>query len=75
MSPFELVTLLLIPQLFSRAITHQTLSMTNAVIGSSTLFLLVFLTSAASYRSLASRVWCRRNQRFSCDAESCLRRS
>jgi len=51
MSPFELVTLLLIPQLFSRAITRQDYSMTNAVIGSSTLFLLVFLTSAASYRN------------------------
>jgi uncharacterized membrane protein YcaP (DUF421 family) len=51
MSPFELVTLLLIPQLFSRALTRQDYSMTNAVIGSTTLFLLVFLTSAASYRS------------------------
>lgn len=51
MSPFELVTLLFIPQLFSRALTRQDYSMTNAVIGASTLFLLVFLTSAASYRS------------------------
>src|SRR6476469_123545 len=51
MSPFELVTLLFIPQLFSRALTRQDYSMTNAVIAASTLFLLVFLTSAASYRS------------------------
>jgi uncharacterized membrane protein YcaP (DUF421 family) len=51
MSPFELVTLLFIPQLFSRALTRQDYSMTNAVIGASTLFLLVFVTSAASYRS------------------------
>jgi uncharacterized membrane protein YcaP (DUF421 family) len=51
MSPFELVTLLFIPQLFSRALTRQDYSMTNAVIGATTLFLLVFLTSAASYRS------------------------
>jgi len=51
MSPFELVTLLFIPQLFSRALTRQDYSMTNAVIGASTLFLLVFLTSAASYRN------------------------
>ncbi len=51
MSPFELVTLLFIPQLFSRALTRQDYSMTNAVIGATTLFTLVFLTSAASYRS------------------------
>jgi uncharacterized membrane protein YcaP (DUF421 family) len=50
MSPFELVTLLFIPQLFSRALTRQDYSMTNAVIGATTLFTLVFLTSAASYR-------------------------
>src|SRR5436305_10644812 len=49
MSPFELVTLLLVPQLFSRALTRQDYSMTNAVIGAITLFSLVFLTSAASY--------------------------
>jgi uncharacterized membrane protein YcaP (DUF421 family) len=51
MSPFELVTLLFIPQLFSRALTRQDYSMTNAVIGATTLFTLVFLTSAVSYRS------------------------
>ncbi|GAC1653560.1 MAG: hypothetical protein NVS4B3_16760 [Gemmatimonadaceae bacterium] len=51
MSPLELVTLLFIPQLFSRALTRQDYSLTNAVIGASTLFALVFCTSAASYCS------------------------
>ena len=50
MSPFELVTLLFIPQLFSRALTRQDYSMTNGIIGSTTLFTCVFLTSALSYR-------------------------
>ena len=50
MSPFELVLLLFIPQLFSRALTRQDYSMTNAVIGATTLFTLVFLTSAGAYR-------------------------
>jgi|SRR5689334_11035598 len=50
MSPFELVTLLFIPQLFSRALTRQDYSMTNAVIGATTLVLLVWLTSALNYR-------------------------
>jgi uncharacterized membrane protein YcaP (DUF421 family) len=51
LSPFEIVTLLFIPQLFSRALTRQDYSMTNGIIGASTLFLLLFLTSAARYRS------------------------
>jgi len=50
MSPFELVTIIMIPQLFSRALTRQDYSMTNAVIGSTTLFVLVFFTSVLSYR-------------------------
>src|SRR5205814_9355487 len=50
MSPFELVTLLLIPQLFSRALTRQDYSMTNAIIAATTLCTLVFITSAMSYR-------------------------
>lgn len=50
MSAFELVTLLFIPQLFSRSLTRQDYSFTNAVIGSSTLLALVWLTSAVSYR-------------------------
>ena len=51
LSPFEIVTLLFIPQLFSRALTRQDYSMTNGIIGASTLFLLLYLTSAARYRS------------------------
>ena len=50
MTPFELVTLLFIPQLFSRALTRQDYSMTNALIGAMTLFLLVFITSTLSHR-------------------------
>ena len=50
MSAFELVTLLFIPQLFSRALTRQDYSFTNAVIGASTLLTLVWLTSVVSYR-------------------------
>jgi uncharacterized membrane protein YcaP (DUF421 family) len=50
MTPFELVSLLFIPQLFSRALTRQDYSMTNALIGATTLFLLVFVTSTLSHR-------------------------
>ena len=42
--------LLLIPQLLSRALTRQDYSMTNAVIGVTTLFSLLFLTSVLSHR-------------------------
>ena len=55
LTPFELVTLLFIPQLFSRALTRQDYSITNAVIGAATLFLLVFITSTLSYRFPAFR--------------------
>jgi uncharacterized membrane protein YcaP (DUF421 family) len=50
MTPFELVMLLLIPQLLSRALTRQDYSMTNAVIGVTTLFSLLFITSLLSHR-------------------------
>jgi uncharacterized membrane protein YcaP (DUF421 family) len=50
MSAFELVTLLFIPQLFSRALTRQDYSFTNAMIGATTLLTLVWITSALSYR-------------------------
>ena len=50
MSPFELVMLIFIPQLFSRALTRQDYSLTNGVIGAATLFSLVFLTSLTGYR-------------------------
>lgn len=50
MTPFELVTLLFIPQLFSRALTRQDYSLTNALIGATTLLVLVFATSTLSHR-------------------------
>jgi uncharacterized membrane protein YcaP (DUF421 family) len=42
--------LLLIPQFFSRALTRQDYSMTNAVVAATTLFSIVLLTSTASFR-------------------------
>ena len=50
MTPFELVTLLFVAQLFSRTLTHQDYTFTNAVVGVTTLFALLFLTSVLSYR-------------------------
>lgn len=49
MTPFELVMLLFIPQLFSRALTRQDYSLTNGVIGAATLFSAVFITSVAGH--------------------------
>lgn len=50
LSPFELVTLLLIPELIQQAAVREDFSLTNAVIAVSALFLLVFLTSALAHR-------------------------
>ena len=50
LSPFELVTLLLIPELIQQAAVRDDFSLMNAVIAVSTLFLLVFLTSALAHR-------------------------
>lgn len=50
MSPFELVTLLLIPEIFNNALTRQDDSMTTAVVATTTIFVLVFATSAVSFR-------------------------
>src|SRR5947207_9146618 len=55
MAPFELVMLLFVPQCFSRALTRQDYSMTNAVAASTTLFSLVMLTSILSLRFGAFR--------------------
>ena len=44
MSPFELVLLLFIPQLFSRALTRQDYSLTNGIIGFCTLLVLLSLS-------------------------------
>lgn len=50
LSPFELVTLLLIPELIQQAAVREDFSLTNAVVAVSALFLLVFLTSALAHR-------------------------
>ena len=50
MAPFELVMLLFVPQFFSRALTRQDYSMTNAITASTTLFSMVLLTSILSYK-------------------------
>jgi uncharacterized membrane protein YcaP (DUF421 family) len=50
MSPFELVTLLMVPEIFSTALARQDYSMTHATIGAATLFTLVFITSLLTFR-------------------------
>lgn len=51
LSPFELITLMLIPEFFQEALIRKDLSMTNAIIAASTLLSLVYLTSLATYLS------------------------
>jgi len=51
LSPFELVTLLLIPEIFAQAIIGEDFSMTNAVVAFTTLLALVFVTSVMAHRS------------------------
>jgi uncharacterized membrane protein YcaP (DUF421 family) len=50
LSPFELVTLLLIPEIFSNALARGDFSMTTATAGAFALLSLVFLTSLATFR-------------------------
>ena len=50
LSPFELVLLMLIPELFSQAVLREDFSMTNAVIAFFSLVSLVFLTSLLAHR-------------------------
>lgn len=50
LAPFDLVVLLLIPEIFSQAMVREDFSMTNAVVGVGTLLSLVFLTSLLAYR-------------------------
>lgn len=50
MSAFELVTLLLVPEIFATALSREDYSMTHAVIGAATLFTLVFITSLFTFR-------------------------
>jgi uncharacterized membrane protein YcaP (DUF421 family) len=49
LSPLELVTLLIIPELVSQALTHEDYSLTNALVGTSTLLVLVYLSSLIQY--------------------------
>jgi len=51
MSPLELVTLLLIPELVTQALNRQDYSMTHAVIGVSTLLSIVFIMSVVRFLS------------------------
>lgn len=50
MSAFELVTLLLVPEVFSTALAREDYSMTHATVGAATLFTLVFITSLVTFR-------------------------
>ena len=50
LSAFDLVTLLLIPELVSQALTRNDYSLTNAIVGVTTLLALVFLTSLLAHR-------------------------
>jgi uncharacterized membrane protein YcaP (DUF421 family) len=49
LSPFELVTVMMVPELVSPALTRQDGSLTNAFVGVSTLFSLVFLSSVLTF--------------------------
>ena len=51
MSPFELVTLLLIPEIFSSALNRSNDSLALASVGVGTLCLLVFFTGLLTFRS------------------------
>jgi uncharacterized membrane protein YcaP (DUF421 family) len=50
LSPLELVTLLIIPELVSQALTHEDYSLTNAIVGTTTLIVLVYLSSVLQFR-------------------------
>ena len=51
MAPMELVTLLLIPEIVAQSLVREDFSLTNALIGVSTLFVLVYLTSTLTHVS------------------------
>jgi len=51
LSPVELVTLLIIPEMVSQALTRDDYSLTNAIIAVTTLLVLVYATSLLSQRS------------------------
>lgn len=51
LAPFDLLVLLLIPELFQQSMVREDFSLTNALIGVCTLLSLVFMTSVLAYRS------------------------
>lgn len=51
LGPIELVTLLLVPEIVSQALIREDFSLTNALIGVSTLFVLVYVTSTLTHTS------------------------
>jgi uncharacterized membrane protein YcaP (DUF421 family) len=51
LSPLELVTLLLIPEIVAQGLVREDFSLTNAVVGIATLFAMVFLTSLVMQHS------------------------
>jgi uncharacterized membrane protein YcaP (DUF421 family) len=51
MSPFELVTLLLIPEIYSAALNKSSDSLAHATVSVATLFVLVFVTGLLTFRS------------------------
>ena len=50
LSPLELVTLLIVPELVQQSLVRDDFSLTNAIVAVSTLFSAVFLTSALAHR-------------------------
>jgi uncharacterized membrane protein YcaP (DUF421 family) len=57
LSPFELVTLLLIPEILTEALHRGESSLTGALVGVATLLALVFGTSLLAYRSPRLGKW------------------
>ncbi|HSL43671.1 MAG TPA: YetF domain-containing protein [Anaerolineales bacterium] len=51
LSPIELVTLLMIPEIVSQSMIGEDFSVTNGVIGLTTLFSIVFITSLLKHKS------------------------
>lgn len=51
LSPLELVTLLMIPEIVSQSMIGEDFSVTNGVIGLTTLFSIVFITSLLKHKS------------------------
>lgn len=57
LSPFELVTLLLIPEILTEALNVGDTSLTGAIVGVATLLGLVFITSVLAYRNRTIGRW------------------